>query len=72
MMVGRFYEVVRRCEYCNRDMTREVSAQSYLENPFCRHCVHERLEEADSLMEPTKWVRSGDYLTLVPLSETGS
>lgn len=66
----KLVETVRRCRYCKRDMTDLVSAQSYLENPFCRYCVNERLQKANDAMEPTVWLREGNYVTLVPLTGT--
>jgi hypothetical protein len=33
------------CQYCYRSM-KYVSAQGYAENPFCRDCLHDRLNRA--------------------------
>jgi hypothetical protein len=63
------FEQVRRCRYCQSDMTDSVSAQSYRENPYCALCVNDRLRAADEAMGPTKWVRIGHYIKLVPVNE---
>ncbi len=34
--------------------------------------LHERLEEADAALGPTRWVVEGNYAMLVPVSEIGS
>lgn len=33
-----------QCRYCKRKM--RVSQQAYAENPFCKHCLHERMQLA--------------------------
>ncbi len=43
--------LVRRCHYCLKDITREVTPQSYLENPFCEQCRSERLKKANLEMQ---------------------
>lgn len=36
-------EVVQRCRYCSREM--QVSSQSFVENPYCRRCLKERVQK---------------------------
>jgi hypothetical protein len=65
-----FVEAVRRCRYCGNDMTDTVPAESYRENPYCGECLAERLREADEAIGPTRVVRSGHYVSYVPVSGT--
>ncbi len=38
-------KAAKRCRYCDRSMARKSDA-SYRENPFCKHCLHERIAKA--------------------------
>ena len=58
-------ELVRRCNHCASDMTNRVSAESYLENPYCNGCLNARLDIANEKLGPTRWERSGHYVKLV-------
>lgn len=41
---------IRRCRFCDQDMTLTVSALSYSENPFCMDCLRERVSRSASPM----------------------
>ena len=60
----KLVERVKRCRYCHREM--KVSALSYLENPFCKFCLRERIEKAATERGPIEWVSDGHYMRPVP------
>ena len=64
----QIYERVRRCKYCNSDMTDTVSGMSYQENPFCDGCFQERVQNAAEKLGPGKWRRipNTKYIEWVP------
>lgn len=37
--------MAKKCRYCNQSMASQSDA-SYRENPFCKHCLHERMAKA--------------------------
>ena len=53
----------RECRYCQRAM--RVSAEAYRENPFCRYCLHERMEAARSALGPSQLVLVGDHAVVI-------
>ncbi len=57
-------EVVRRCRYCKRE--HEGSAMSYQENPFCRHCLEERLSK---FAVDGEWSLEGHYAIFTPKAD---
>lgn len=57
-------ERVQRCRYCRREM--RVGALSYAENPFCKHCLHERMEKAAAERGPFETFDDGHYIHFVP------
>ena len=65
-------EVVRRCRYCGSDMTRNVSSESYRENPFCAGCLNDRMGIAKNELGPIRNERHGHYLVAVRVLETVS
>jgi hypothetical protein len=40
-------ELVRRCTYCNSDMT-SIPSDAYASNPFCDGCFNQRVQEESS------------------------
>lgn len=60
-------EIVRRCKFCEREM--KVSSRAYAENPYCHHCLSDRLAAASLSAAGTEWVRRGHYLELIPTDE---
>lgn len=50
---------LRECHYCGRPY--RVAAQSYLENPFCTACLHERLRKTAEQLGHVTWVQQGKY-----------
>ena len=56
-------EVVRRCRYCEREMT-NIGPVAYDENPFCSVCLPERLAGA---ARPGHVERHGQYGVFIPL-----
>lgn len=60
----------RRCRYCERAMM--VSAEAYLENPFCRRCLHDRIESASAAQGQTQLRFVGDYALIIPTIGTPS
>lgn len=59
-------ELIRRCRYCKREMM-DVSMESYTENPWCRHCLKERMEAAAAKLPPMRWELRGGYMVPVPI-----
>ncbi len=53
----------QRCPYCDRP--NRVSAACFAENPFCRLCLHERMDKAAKERGPVVAVLDGDYVTFV-------
>jgi len=45
----------RTCSYCKR--TFYASNESFAENPFCRHCLHDRLATASLELGPVLCVK---------------
>lgn len=60
----KMLELIHRCQYCSREM--KVSDRSRIENPFCRHCLDERIANASKKLGPMKLVNVGNYLSFVP------
>jgi hypothetical protein len=58
-------EKVRKCKYCGRDMM-NVSHSSWLENPYCKRCFHQRISEASKKMPPQNWYIEGGYIVFKP------
>lgn len=50
----QLFERIRRCRYCKAEMM-DVSCESYMENPFCAGCLHERMEKANTEAGPGHW-----------------
>lgn len=71
-MEYEYTERLRRCRYCNRDMTDSVTPDSYLQNPYCDHCDKERTELVAASMAPTEVVEMDGYLYLSPVLEKAS
>ena len=69
-METQFFQAVRRCRYCKSDMTDTVSADSYLENPYCHHCLHERLRRASESLGRMQWITTGSMISVIPKTET--
>jgi len=63
-------ELVRRCEYCRREMT--TGAAAFRENPFCRECLHDRIAAAAIAQGPTELRFVGDYAEVIPVLQTPS
>jgi hypothetical protein len=63
-------EPVRRCRYCQGGMGN--SAEAYRENPFCRACLHERIDAAAAAQGPTQLVLVAGYATVIPAPRTPS
>ena len=54
-------ETSRRCQFCSRDMTQDVSALSYAQNPFCRECFDERMKASPGAPENETSAMVGQY-----------
>jgi len=53
------FEIVRRCLYCRREMA--VSEAGYAQNPYCKHCVDERIDAVKLANKGTRWQSTGTY-----------
>lgn len=62
-------QVLRRCKYCNSDMTKEVSAIGYAQNPYCDGCLDERVSRAPRAGEDEQAVLVGRYFHFTPESK---
>ena len=67
--VNAMLELVRRCKHCDRSMM-NVSSQDYAENPYCRHCLIERVAKAAAELPAATVKRIKGYFTRVPIDET--
>lgn len=47
----------------------DVSAESYFQNPFCKQCLPERLQQAANEDPVVGWREEGDYVVPVRKSE---
>lgn len=64
-------ERIRRCNYCNSDMTDAVSSLSYSQNPFCDECYDDRVAAASASAGPRIRKRVGRYFeSVIPSSGT--
>jgi hypothetical protein len=60
--------VDRRCRYCQKEM--REGAEAYRENPFCRLCLHERIDAACAAQGPAQLVLVGAYAMIIPALRT--
>jgi hypothetical protein len=58
-------ERVRKCNFCGREV--EGTALAYEENPFCRVCLGERLQQGRAENTLTSWAQRGEYLVSTDL-----
>lgn len=56
-------EYVQRCRYCRREMA--VPPLQYAENPYCVHCLPERIKAKAVPDARKRWVRNGAYMKLM-------
>ncbi len=63
-------EVVRHCKYCNREST--VPAMEWEENPYCHHCLKERLEAGKARRGNVLIAHVGNYAMLIPTAQRHS
>lgn len=54
-------KVIRRCHYCQSDMTDVTSAVSYAQNPFCNACQSERASKYRRSPSESSVELVGDY-----------
>ncbi len=66
------FEQIRRCRYCNSEMTDIVSAIGYAQNPFCHGCLDERIKNAPRAPENEVVVQIGRYFHFIPVVQTGN
>lgn len=60
-----------KCKFCERDM--KTCPRAYLSNPFCGHCLDERLEASGAidLRDNSRWIDLGNgYHTIEPIDTT--
>ncbi|WP_191762144.1 hypothetical protein [Komarekiella delphini-convector] len=47
-----------------------VAPLEWLENPWCDHCLKERMQKPTAQSGATKWFRSGHYIVFTHKPET--
>ncbi len=61
-------ERIRRCKHCDRDVTNQIGALAYAENPYCQECLPDRIRIAAEKSGPKEIRYVGGYMFASPVS----